>query len=142
MRTTIIRLIDDINFIYAAWLRDPRSAEVDHAIRPHREEWALLEPLMPKSRKSARVDDRKVMNAIFYVLRTGAATGGRRMSAWAEATVIGLTPPMEKTGFECHSGAPKRSVGAPQYRSIIARNTIVRDMPRRKTLLKSPALAP
>ena len=35
------------------------------------EEWALLEPLMPQSRKSARVDDRKVMNAIFYVLRTG-----------------------------------------------------------------------
>ena len=26
---------------------------------------------MPKSRKSARVDDRKIMNAIFYVLRTG-----------------------------------------------------------------------
>src|SRR5262249_61559958 len=35
------------------------------------EEWALLERLMPKSRKSARVDDRKIMNAIFYVLRTG-----------------------------------------------------------------------
>lgn len=35
------------------------------------EEWALLEPLMPRSRMSARVDDRKVMNAIFYVLRTG-----------------------------------------------------------------------
>jgi transposase len=35
------------------------------------DEWALLEPLMPKSRKSARTDDRKVMNAIFYVLRTG-----------------------------------------------------------------------
>jgi len=35
------------------------------------EEWALLEPLMPESRKSARADDRKVMNAIFYVLRTG-----------------------------------------------------------------------
>lgn len=35
------------------------------------EEWALLEPLMPKRRKSARVDDRKIMNAIFYVLRTG-----------------------------------------------------------------------
>ena len=34
-------------------------------------EWALLEPLMPGSRKSARADDRKVMNAIFYVLRTG-----------------------------------------------------------------------
>jgi transposase len=35
------------------------------------EEWALLEPLMPASRKSARVDDRRIMNAIFYVLRTG-----------------------------------------------------------------------
>jgi transposase len=35
------------------------------------EEWVLLEPRLPKSRKSARVDDRKIMNAIFYVLRTG-----------------------------------------------------------------------
>jgi transposase len=35
------------------------------------EEWTLLEPLMPKSRRSARADDRKIMNAIFYVLRTG-----------------------------------------------------------------------
>ena len=35
------------------------------------EEWALLDPLMPKRRKGARVDDRKIMNAIFYVLRTG-----------------------------------------------------------------------
>jgi len=35
------------------------------------DEWALLEPLMPKSRKSARADDRMIMNAIFYVLRTG-----------------------------------------------------------------------
>jgi len=35
------------------------------------DEWALLEPLMPHSRESARVDDRKIMNAIFYVLRTG-----------------------------------------------------------------------
>ena len=35
------------------------------------EEWALLEPLMPSSRKSGRVDDRRIMNAIFYVLRTG-----------------------------------------------------------------------
>ena len=35
------------------------------------DEWAVLEPLMPKSRMSARADDRKIMNAIFYVLRTG-----------------------------------------------------------------------
>jgi transposase len=26
---------------------------------------------MPKSRKSARADDRKIMNAIFYAIRTG-----------------------------------------------------------------------
>ena len=35
------------------------------------EDWALLEPLLPTSRKSARVDDRKIMNAIFYVQRIG-----------------------------------------------------------------------
>src|SRR6266516_3064797 len=35
------------------------------------EEWALLEPSMPKNRKSARCDDRKILNGIFYVLRTG-----------------------------------------------------------------------
>ena len=35
------------------------------------DDWAFLEPLMPRSRKRARVDDRKIMNAIFYVLRTG-----------------------------------------------------------------------
>lgn len=35
------------------------------------DEWALLKPLMPKNRKSARTDDRKIMNAIFYVLRNG-----------------------------------------------------------------------
>jgi transposase len=28
-------------------------------------------PLLPKNRKSARVDDRRILNAIFYVLRTG-----------------------------------------------------------------------
>ena len=35
------------------------------------DEWALLEPLMPKSRKSVRADDRMILDAIFYVLRTG-----------------------------------------------------------------------
>jgi transposase len=35
------------------------------------EEWALLAPLLPKNRKSARVDDRRILNAIFYGLRTG-----------------------------------------------------------------------
>ena len=35
------------------------------------EEWSVLEPLMPKGRKSARPHDRRIINAIFYVLRTG-----------------------------------------------------------------------
>jgi transposase len=35
------------------------------------DESALLEPLLLKSRKSARIDDRKIVSAIFYVLRTG-----------------------------------------------------------------------
>ena len=63
------------------------------------DEWALLEPLMPKSRKSARTDDRKVLNAIFYVLRTGMpwrdlperygpyTTVYNRFNRWARAGV-------------------------------------------------------
>ena len=34
------------------------------------EEWALLEPLVPKNRESTSADDRRVMDAIFFVLRT------------------------------------------------------------------------
>src|SRR5277367_5816685 len=63
------------------------------------EDWALLEPLMPVSRKSARADDRKIMNAIFYVLRTGMpwrdlperygpyTTAYNRYNRWAKAGV-------------------------------------------------------
>ena len=36
-------------------------------------EWRLIEPLLPhKPRGVARVDDRRVLNGIFYVLRTGS----------------------------------------------------------------------
>ena len=36
------------------------------------EEWSLIEPLLPRGLRGARrVDDRRVMNGIFYVLRTG-----------------------------------------------------------------------
>jgi transposase len=35
------------------------------------EEWMLLEPILPRRRKKARIDDRKIVSAIFYVLRTG-----------------------------------------------------------------------
>lgn len=37
------------------------------------EEWALIQPLLPKPGRGAkRCDDRKVLNGIFYILRTGA----------------------------------------------------------------------
>ena len=36
-------------------------------------EWAIIQPLLPnKPRGVARVDDRTVLNGIFWVLRTGA----------------------------------------------------------------------
>ena len=35
------------------------------------DKWALLEPLTPKSRRSARSDHRRIVIAIFCVLRTG-----------------------------------------------------------------------
>lgn len=36
-------------------------------------EWRLIQPLLPnKPRGVARVDDRRVINGIFYVLRTGS----------------------------------------------------------------------
>ncbi len=39
----------------------------------YRVEWRLIEPLLPnKPRGVARVDDRRVINGIFYVLRTGS----------------------------------------------------------------------
>jgi transposase len=37
------------------------------------EEWSVIEPLLPKqARGPRRKDDRRVLNGIFYILRTGA----------------------------------------------------------------------
>jgi transposase len=37
------------------------------------EEWAVIEPLLPANvRGPRRRDDRRVLNGIFYILRTGA----------------------------------------------------------------------
>ena len=36
-------------------------------------EWSLIQPVLPnKPRGVARVDDRRVLNGIFYILRTGS----------------------------------------------------------------------
>jgi len=37
------------------------------------EEWAVIQPLMPhRIRGPERVDDRKILNGIFFILRAGA----------------------------------------------------------------------
>jgi transposase len=63
-------------------------------------EWRLIKPLLPnKPRGVARVDDRRVLNGIFYVLRTGSpwrdlperygpyTTVYNRFNRWARAGV-------------------------------------------------------
>ena len=42
------------------------------------EEWVILEPLIPPAWRSRRVDDRRIMNGIFFVLRTGIQAGPAR----------------------------------------------------------------
>ena len=63
-------------------------------------EWAMVAPLLPnKPRGVARVDDRRVVNGIFYILRTGSpwrdlpgrygpyTTAYNRFNRWAKAGV-------------------------------------------------------
>jgi len=63
-------------------------------------EWRLIKPLLPnKPRGVARVNDRQVLNGIFYVLRTGSpwrdlperygpySTAYNRFNRWAKAEV-------------------------------------------------------
>jgi len=63
-------------------------------------EWAIIAPLLPnKPRGVARVDDRRILNGIFYILRTGSpwrdlperygpyTTVYNRFNRWAKAGV-------------------------------------------------------
>jgi transposase len=63
-------------------------------------EWSIIAPLLPnKPRGVARVDDRRILNGIFYVLRTGSpwrdlperygpyTTVYNRFNRWAKAGV-------------------------------------------------------
>ena len=63
-------------------------------------EWSVIEPMLPKGRPGpARKDDRRVMNGIFWVLRTGApwrdlperygpyTTAYNRFNRWRKAGV-------------------------------------------------------
>jgi transposase len=43
-------------------------------------EWSAIKPMLPnKPRGVARVNDRRVLNGIFWVLRSGAPWRGRRI---------------------------------------------------------------
>jgi transposase len=42
--------------------------------------WKVIQPLLPnKPRGVPRVDDRRVLNGIFWVLRSGSPSGGLNM---------------------------------------------------------------
>jgi transposase len=50
-----------------------RTGGSNHALRTHRREWAAIEPMLPnKPRGVPRVNDRRVLNGIFWILRSGA----------------------------------------------------------------------
>lgn len=50
-------------------------------------EWRLIEPLLPnKPRGVARVDDRRVINGIYYVLRVH---GGEKTIQWSACVCAG-----------------------------------------------------
>ena len=47
-------------------------------------EWSIIQPLLPnKPRGMPRVDDRRMVNGIFYILRTGV-NGGAKLVQRAE----------------------------------------------------------
>ncbi len=55
------------------------------------EEWAVIEPLLPTGvRGPKRVDDRRVLNGIFYILRTGAPWRDLPMRYGPRTTVYNL----------------------------------------------------
>ena len=60
-------------------------------------EWSVIQPLLPnKPREVPRVDDRRVLNGIFWRLRTGAP--------WAEprvAAATGATTPSVRNCLRC-----------------------------------------
>ena len=70
-------------------------------------EWRLIEPLLPNKPKGVpRVDDRRVLNGIFWVLRSGAS-GATFPSAMARE------PPV--TTASCPGGRPACGTADGEY---------------------------
>src|SRR4029450_9130575 len=101
------------------------------------EEWAILEPLIPAARRSRRVDDRRIMNGIFFVLRTGIpwrdlperygpyTTAYNRFNRWSERGIWGRIfaalaaksrdslQMIDSTIVKAHTHAARRKEGDP-----------------------------
>jgi transposase len=93
------------------------------------DKWVLLEPLIPKSRMSARVDDRMILNGIFYVLRVSCrgAICRNAMGAIQRCTIastIGL-------GAASGSGSPKRNlIGQGNAFEVVSHNRLSTSTPQ------------
>ena len=73
--------------VLAGWRCHPardsssQTGASNHALRTRRYEWAVIKPFLPnKPRGVPRVNDRRVLNGIFWVLRAGAPW----RAGWAE----------------------------------------------------------
>src|SRR5262249_297563 len=61
-------------------------------------EWRVMEPLLPnKPRGVPRVDDRRVLNGIFWVLRSGAPWRDRSGALWSAYHLLQPLRPMAKS---------------------------------------------
>lgn len=62
-------------------------------------EWSVIEPLLPtKVRGVKRVDDRRVLNGIFWRLRTGGSLGGYSGAIRAAHNLRKPVQPMAQSG--------------------------------------------
>jgi hypothetical protein len=67
-------------------------------------EWATIRPMLPnKARGVPRVDDRRVLNGIFWVLRSGAP--------WRDLPIPSAPTPLATTDL-CDGGVPGSGAGS------------------------------
>ncbi len=107
--TRLVQKIDELRFRANVNRREPTEAEArDIRIDLSDEEWAVIEPLLPTGgRGPKRTDGRRILNGIFYILRTGApwrdlpdrygprTTVYNRYARWARR---GISWPIRSTG--------------------------------------------
>jgi hypothetical protein len=79
-------------------------------------EWRAIEPLLPnKPRGVPRVDDRRVLNGIFWVLRSGAPAG----AIWSSHHLLQSLRAMAKSRGVGHVDGRHYGAAPRQVRSLI-----------------------